>query len=164
MTEFEFTKAARGKGEPVAGEYPWGTNSIDRLARLVGADGLLAHTGPDDEATLTDERRDVLGASFYWVMDLAGSVWERVVTVGHPRGRAFRGSHGDGAVTEYGVATNADWPHGDHETGGYGYRGGGHYETDRPPTWQPMEWRDFGSWGGAPRAIAYGFRAARTAD
>jgi hypothetical protein len=125
-------------------------------------------TGAADESRLADSTRDVLGASYYWVMDLAGSVWERVVTPGHPRGRAFRGTHGDGTLASYGIATNADWPLGDHEPGGYGYRGGGHYEHGRPDSdfnpFSPVEWRRFGSWGGAPRSIGYGFRAVRTAD
>lgn len=124
------------------------------------------------EAWLTDATRDVFGASYYWVMDLAGSVWERVVSVGHPTGRAFRGTHGDGMLRSYGMATNSDWPTGDHYGGGYGYRGGGHYEQDRERTrtdfdlnpHSRVELRNYGAWGGAPRAVAYGFRAVRTAD
>ena len=107
-------------------------------------------------------------------MDLAGSVWERAVTIGHPRGRAFRGTHGDGTLRDYGLATNDDWPLGDNEAGGYGYRGGGYYERERERTrdwtvrelnpYSPVEWRNYGSWGGGPRSVAYGFRAVRTAD
>jgi len=52
--------------------------------------------------------------------------------------------------------------------GGYGYRGGGYYErgysdTDLNPH-SRVEQRPYGSWGGGPRGVAYGFRAARTAD
>lgn len=168
MTELEFTKAARGPVDPVAADYPWGTNSKARLRRRMQPDDELAQTGDADESRLTDSTRDVLGASYYWVMDLAGSVWEKVVTIGHPKGRAFRGSHGDGELSPYGIATNADWPAGDHEAGGYGYRGGGYYQRGMPDgdfnPYSPVEWRRYGSWGGAPRSIAYGFRAARTAD
>ena len=128
MTELEFTKAARGTADPIAHEFPWGTATTGRLRRVMGPDDDLVTTGEADEATLSETTRDVLGASYYWVMDLAGSVWERVVTFGHPRGRAFRGTHGDGRITEYGEATNEDWPLGDAESGGYGYRGGGYYE------------------------------------
>ena len=166
MTEFEFTKASRGPGEPIAHEYPWGTNSFERLKRIMGPDDDLVTTGEADEGTLSDANRDVLGASFYWVMDLAGSVWERVITFGHPRGRAFHGTHGDGTLDDQGNATNEDWPRGD-DAGGYGYRGGGYYERGMPirefNPYSPIAWRRFGSWGGGPRAIAYGFRAARTA-
>jgi len=45
---------------------------------------LFSPTGDADESLLTDSTRDVIGASYYWVMDLAGSVWERVITFGHP--------------------------------------------------------------------------------
>jgi len=168
MTELEFTKAVRGPGDPVPGDYPWGSSSKDRLLRRVGADDELVRSGEADESRLTDSTRDVFGASFYWVMDLAGSVWERTVTIGHPRGRAFQGTHGDGVLRSYGQATNVDWPSGDHDAGGYGYRGGGYYERGMPDRefnpYGPTEWRRYGSWGGAPRSIAYGFRAVRTAD
>ena len=30
--------------------------------------------------------------------------------------------------------------------------------------YSPTAWRSYGSWGGAPRSIAYGFRAVRTTD
>jgi formylglycine-generating enzyme required for sulfatase activity len=168
MTELEFSKAARGPVDPVASDYPWGTTSKERLLRRMKPDDDLAQTGEADESRLTDSTREALGASYFWVMDLAGSVWEKVVTIGHPTGRAFRGTHGDGTLREYGIATNADWPAGDNETGGYGYRGGGYYERGMPDRdfnpYSPVEWRRYGSWGGAPRSIAYGFRAARTAD
>ncbi len=168
LTELEFTKAARGPTTPVAGEYPWGTASKERLLRRTGNDSELVQTGEADESRLTDATRDVLGASQYRVMDLAGSVWEKVVTIGHPRGRAFRGTHGDGVLRAYGMASNEDWPSGDHDGGGYGYRGGGYYERglaerDLNP-FSHTEQRPYGSWGGAPRSVAYGFRAARTAD
>jgi formylglycine-generating enzyme required for sulfatase activity len=175
MTELEFTKAARGPVDPVATDYPWGTSSKAGLVRRVGADDDLAQTGAADESRLTDDTREALGASYWWVMDLAGSVWERAVTIGHPRGRAFRGTHGDGVLRDYGLATNEDWPTGDHEAGGYGYRGGGYYERAREQArvsatapdlnpYSPVEWRNYGSWGGGPRGVAYGFRAVRTAD
>ena len=167
-TELEFTKAARGPVEPVPGDFPWGTSSKDRLLRRNQANDDLLQTGDADESKLTEGTRDVLGASFYWVMDLAGSVWEKVVTIGHPRGRAFQGTHGDGRLADYGVATNADWPLGDNESGGYGYRGGGYYERGTADTalnpHSRVEQRPYGSWGGGPRAVAYGFRAARTAE
>ena len=172
MTELEFTKAARGPVDPVALDYPWGTNSKTRLLRRVGADADLVRAGDADESRLTDENREVFGASYYWVMDLAGSVWEKVVSAGHPVGRAFKGTHGDGQLRSYGLATNADWPIGDHEAGGYGYRGGGYYDSaserrtgDRELNpFSPVAWRSYAAWGGAPRSVAYGFRAARTAD
>jgi formylglycine-generating enzyme required for sulfatase activity len=174
MTELEFTKAARGPVDSVAGDYPWGTSSKAGLKRRVGPDDDLTQTGDADESRLTDATREALGASYWWVMDLAGSVWERAVTMGHPRGRAFRGTHGDGMLRDYGVATNEDWPLGDNEAGGYGYRGGGYYERARERArdpnvrelnpYSPVEWRNYASWGGGPRGVGYGYRAVRTAD
>jgi formylglycine-generating enzyme required for sulfatase activity len=167
MTELEFTKAARGTATAIAHEYPWGTGTRDRLARVMRPDDELETRGEADESGLTDATRDKLGASFYWVMDLAGSVWERAVTIGHPIGRAFRGTHGDGRITGYSSATNEDWPRGDEAPGGYGYRGGGYYEQGMKEgpfnPYSPIAYRRFGSWGQAPRSLAYGFRAVRTA-
>ncbi|HUP89992.1 MAG TPA: SUMF1/EgtB/PvdO family nonheme iron enzyme, partial [Longimicrobiales bacterium] len=167
-TELEFTKAARGPVEPIANDFPWGTASKDRLLRRNAPNDELVQTGDADEAKLTDATRDVIGASYYWVMDLAGSVWEKVVTIGHPKGRAFLGTHGDGQLSGTGMATNADWPLGDHDSAGYGYRGGGYYERGMTETalnpHSRTEQRPYGSWGGAPRGVGYGFRAARTAD
>jgi len=169
MTELEFTKACRGPGETPTDDFPWGTADKEALQRVMGSDLDLVVPGAADESALSDGTRPALGASYYWVMDLAGSVWERCVTIGHPSGRAFRGTHGDGALN-MGFATNDDWPSGDHAPGGYGYRGGGHYEASRvyePGHFNPhspVGWRRFGSWGQAPRSIAYGFRAVRAGE
>lgn len=176
MTELEFTKAARGPVTPTGIDYPWGSFTRSRLKRTLQPSGDLLTSGDADEGRLTDDTRDVLGASYYWVMDLAGSVWERVVSAGHPAGRAFRGTHGDGRLRAYGMATNDDWPSGDHNGGGYGYKGGGYYEMSRELArmdeelllelnpHSPIDWRNYAAWGAAPRSVAYGFRAARTAD
>lgn len=167
MTELEFTKAARGPSAPMAHEYPWGTATKDEVKRVMQPNDDLATTGDADESRLSDATRAALGASYYWVMDLAGSVWERAVTIGHAAGRAFTGTHGDGHLTNYGSATNADWPRGDEAPGGYGYRGGGYYEQGMREgpfiPYSPIAYRRYGSWGQAPRSLAYGFRAVRTA-
>lgn len=49
------------------------------------------------------------GASYFGAMELGGNLQEPVVTVGHPSGRRFRGTHGDGILSEEGNATNEDW-------------------------------------------------------
>jgi len=174
MTELEFTKACRGPEAPQGLQYPWGTDNKDDLLRVLDTETLdLVAAGAAHESILSEDTRATLGASYWWVMDLAGSVWERCVTIGHPAGRAFRGTHGDGRLSGQGFATNDDWPAGDNGGpggGGYGYRGGGYYERERqydPAHFNPhspVAWRRFGSWGEAPRHIAYGFRCARTAD
>ena len=167
ITELEYEKAARGPGKPTPYEMVWGTDNYDQLERYVnGEDDLILANGLD-ESQLSDETRPQFGASYYWVMDLSGSVWEKVITIGNPIGRAFKGTHGDGTL-EAGRATNADWPTSDDEEGGFGYRGGGYYQPggsygDFNPH-SPIGYRYYGAWSGAPRYIAYGYRAGRSAE
>lgn len=168
MTELEFEKACRGPEMPIAHQFPWGTDNKKGLIRYVDRDDELKLKAGVSEAQLSDQNRAVFAASYWWIMDLAGSLWERVVSIGHPMGRAFRGTHGDGRLSGYGYATNDDWPRGDDErNGGYGYRGGGYYEHGKPETdfnpHSPISWRNYAAWAGGPRSIAYGFRCVRTA-
>jgi formylglycine-generating enzyme required for sulfatase activity len=167
ITELEFEKAARGPSVPVPYEFVWGTSKYDRLERYVKPSFELVMENGWSEHQLSDETRPVFGASYYWVMDLSGSVWERVITIGNEIGRQFQGTHGDG-VLRFGNATNADWPKSDHELGGFGYRGGGYYEigtmySDYNPH-SPIGHRYFGAWSGGPHYISYGYRAGRTAN
>ncbi|HMB89630.1 MAG TPA: SUMF1/EgtB/PvdO family nonheme iron enzyme [Rhodothermales bacterium] len=168
MTELEFTKASRGPAPPVPGAFPWGTASRDHLARIIGPEDDLIMTNGWEEDQLSDETRAVFGASYYWVMDLAGSVWERVISIGQPDGRAFAGSHGDGELGERGRATNSDWPHTYDGKEGHGYRGGGFYDQGQVyhefNPYSPVAYRRFGGWSGADPHRAYGFRAVRTAE
>lgn len=168
MTEFEFTKAARGTAKPIEHEYPWGTSTKEGLKRKVALNDELILTDGVLEKDLNDSNRPVYGASYYWVMDLAGSLWEKCVTIGHPIGRSYTGTHGDGVISKEGTATNADWPKGIKEEGGYGYRGGGYYYhgmkiSDYNPH-SPTAYRPYGSWSGGKRSIAYSQRYARTAS
>lgn len=171
MTEFEFEKAARGPQRPVSGDYPWGTAMTEGLARKVERTRDLTRADVAAERALADATRHELGASHYWVMDLAGSVWERVVSAGQPAGRAFTGSHGDGVLDEQGCATNADWPHtagNGEEAPGVGYRGGAEYFVPSRPNdptnpYSPVAVRTYGGWGGAQRYKTYSARACRTA-
>jgi len=41
-----------------------------------------------------DSTRVSAGASYWGILDLSGSLWERVMTVGNPYGRRFTGGHG----------------------------------------------------------------------
>ncbi|PHN00840.1 formylglycine-generating enzyme family protein [Flavilitoribacter nigricans] len=167
LTELEYEKAVRGPAQPIPGEFVWGTNNYDQLERYVTPDAELVLANGHSESELTDANRPVFGASYYWVMDLSGSVWEKVITVGNPVGRQFVGSHGDGNLS-FGHATNADWPKSDDEVGGFGYRGGGYYEVGRSyddfNPHSPVGYRYYGAWSGGPRSIAYGYRAGRTAQ
>ena len=49
------------------------------------------------------------GAGYYGSMELGGNLLEQVITLGHPQGREFSGSHGDGELSANGKATNLDW-------------------------------------------------------
>ena len=57
----------------------------------------------------TEGDRVKAGATYYGAMDMGGNLQEPVVTVGHPSGRKFAGSHGDGRLSAEGFADNADW-------------------------------------------------------
>ena len=167
ITELEYTKAARGPAEPKPYEFVWGTDNYDLLERYVDSNSDLTLQNGWTEAQLKDENRAIFGASYYWVMDLNGSVWEKVITIGNEVGRQFKGSHGDGNL-DFGHATNEDWPKSDDEVGGFGYRGGGYYNpgtiySDFNPH-SPIGHRYYGSWSGGPRSIAYGYRAGRSAE
>lgn len=168
MTEFEFTKAARGPGEAMAKEYPWGSGSKDRVQRRISVGGELTMLNGWDESQLSDATKDLFAASYYWVMDLSGSLWERVITIGDEKGRAFTGSHGDGKLTYYGFANCKDWPEGIRETGGFGFRGGGFYGYGRDyhefNPFSPIAYRTFGGWSGGNRTEAYGARFVRRID
>jgi len=166
MTELEFTKAARGTEKPAANAFPWGTSSKEKLQRLVNEEGDLVFTNNLAESELNDMNRDLYGASFYWVMDLAGSLWERVITIGDEKGRSFTGQHGDGRLSGYGSANVPGWPAGTEETGGFGFRGGGFYTHDRSyhefNPYSPVSYRRFAAWSGGARVESYGSRFVRT--
>ena len=165
LTELEFEKACRGNSKPIAHEFPWNSNNKNRLMRVVNTDGDLVWIHSLTEADLNDNNRDQFGASYYWVMDLAGSVWERCVTIGDSTGRNYKGTHGDGMLTNYGFASNPDWPKGSTETAGFGFRGGGYYEhhmqygSFNPHS--PIGYRNFAAWPGGARTNAYSSRFVR---
>ncbi|MBK7869770.1 MAG: SUMF1/EgtB/PvdO family nonheme iron enzyme [Saprospiraceae bacterium] len=167
MTELEFEKACRGTAKPVNRQYPWITTSKNALQRIVAPDYNLTLLNGLTEAQLNDNNLENFGASYYWVMDLAGSLWERAVTIGDETGRAFTGTHGDGALDNNGNANVSGWPSGI-ETSGYGYRGGGYYahghEYGEFNPNSPIGYRPFGAWSGGERtAEGYGIRFVRTA-
>jgi hypothetical protein len=103
--------------------------------------------------------RAAAGAGYYGAMDLGGNVREQVVTVGHPQGRAFRGTHGDGRLDALGRATNADW-HATADTSYFAYRGGG---WSNHPNHARTADRGYGlEQGGTRRLPDAGFRGVRT--
>ncbi len=166
MTELEFTKAARGTERPKPNSFPWGNNSKEKIQRLVNTTGDLVWSNGLNESGLSDLNLDEYGASYYWVLDLAGSLWERVITIGDEKGRSFTGLHGDGQLSGYGSANVANWPMGNDETGGFGFRGGGFYTHDRSyhefNPYSPVSYRRFAAWSGGARVESYGSRFVRT--
>ena len=163
-TELEYEKACRGPLSPIAREYSWNTASKEKLIRYIDKHDELTLLDGYTESDLTDQNRELFGASYYWVMDLSGSVWERVVTIGDSTGRAFKGSHGDG-ILSYGFATLDDWPKGSTETSGFGFRGGGYYRHDQLYGLNPnvtIANRIFSAWSGGMRSKAYGSRFVRS--
>ncbi len=166
MTEFEFTKAARGPGKPIKKGFPWGSNKKQQIQRLPDQTGKLSMINGWDESQMSDDHKIYFGASYYWVMDLAGSLWERVISVGHEIGRKYVGNHGDGMLDEKGNANTVGWPVGDENLGGVGFRGGGFYGYSREyhefNPFSPIAFRPYGGWHGTMRAHAYGTRFVRT--
>jgi formylglycine-generating enzyme required for sulfatase activity len=167
MTELEYTKASRGPSEPISHEFPWGTDNTEGLARKVELTDELVLINGMHESNMNEKNRHIYGASYFWVMDLAGSLWEKCVTIGDPIGRNYLGSHGDGVLSNTASATNSDWPKGIAEEGGYGYRGGGYYNHGMKVSefnpHSPIAYRPYGSWAGGKRSIAYSQRYVRTA-
>ncbi len=167
MTELEFAKAARGAEKPESEDFPWSTTSKLQMQRLPNANGELEMRNGLNEAELSDDTRHYFGASPYWVMDLAGSLWERTISIGHPRGRAFTGQHVDGKLSPEGMADVAEWPSGAEDEGGFGFRGGGFYGYNRMyhtyNPFSPVAYRPYGGWAGGDRTKAYGTRLVRSA-
>jgi formylglycine-generating enzyme required for sulfatase activity len=128
MTELEFEKAARGPLVPVPNEYAWGnttrvpgegfinsgrfdevpSNSSANCASFFDWDFFgLTRVGSFGQGVNT---RQATGASYYGIMELSGNLWERVVSVSKPEGRAFTGLHGNGVINFYGDADVEFWP------------------------------------------------------
>jgi formylglycine-generating enzyme required for sulfatase activity len=166
MTELEFSKSARGPIQPKARAFPWGTADKLSVQRRVDESGDLKFQAGLDESQLNDSTLVLFGASYYWVMDLAGSLWERVITVGDEKGRGYTGRHGDGQLNYYGNANVPGWPQGNEETGGFGFCGGGFYTHDRAYgdflPFSPVSYRRYGAWSGGARVEAYGSSFVRT--
>ena len=133
MTELEFEKACRGTNVPVANECAWGItnvttqNGYDVTAGPIGSGretALPATANCNTGRTMgsdygpvragiyarTNSTRELAGASFWGLMDMSGSLYERVVPVGTAAGRLFTGLHGDGSLTAAGGANVAGWP------------------------------------------------------
>ncbi len=166
MTEFEFTKASRGTYKASSGDFPWGNNNKEKIQRYPNENGNLVMINGWEESNLTENTKEYFGASYYWVMDMAGSMWERVITVGHENGRSFTGTNGDGTLSQQGSADTVNWPVGIENSGGIGFRGGGFYGYNRSyhnyNPFSPVAYRTYGGWHGSMRTNSYGTRFVRS--
>ena len=140
MSELEYERAGRGPYRAVSGEYAWGsttiteanttTNSGQGTEVAQGAANCVYNNNANVQGPIrvgsmasTKSTRIEAGAGYYGNMDLAGSLYERAVTVGNSAGRSFDGAgHGNGILTAAGNGDVATWPN----TGssGTGLRGG----------------------------------------
>ncbi len=146
MTEMEFEKISRGPLARVANEYVWGTTTINAVHNGLTSNNLqpnesyasilngLCAAGLNSGSTAygplrcgifatSTSGRASSGAGYYGVMDMAGNVWERVVSLGNASGSAFNGTLGDGTITATGLANQATWPSATTALG-TGYKGG----------------------------------------
>ena len=136
MTELEFEKACRGPLTPVPNEYAWGTTSITSdpytlsdigttneniatnysttLGNSASAQNNAYINGPVRVGIFAgnglNTGRVSSGATYYGIMEMSGNVWERVIGVGLPLGRAFNGSHGNGILSADGFSDQSTWP------------------------------------------------------
>jgi hypothetical protein len=145
MSELEFEKMARGPLSAVAGEYAWGGASGTRATSISNAVSGTeraqsgANVSYGDHAAVQGplrvgsfgygaSSREAAGAGYYGVMDLSGSLWDRVVTIANSSGRSFNGArHGDGILDASGDANVSTWP--PTSGSGAGFRGGSWYDA-----------------------------------
>jgi len=193
-TELEFEKISRGADVlPNDGEYAWGTTAVTAATTISGAEnGAETVTNADANACYDNQTfsggdggtgplragifagsattRQAAGAGYYGAMELSGNLWERFVGIGTSSGRAFTGTHGDGALETAagyeGNATNTDWPgfvtaQGVTGGAGSGFRGGAWVETGSGKL--AVSDRSEASIASAARLSDSGGRCARTA-
>jgi formylglycine-generating enzyme required for sulfatase activity len=139
MTELEFEKICRGALFPIPNEYSWGDTILTHLDSYDGIDGSGTETAfptnanchsyyyrPTDTIRYGPARAGIFaraettrhqaGAGYYGAMEMGGNVYEQVVTIGNPQGRAYVGCNGDG----YLQPVQPTWP----TSTGSGRRGG----------------------------------------
>ena len=138
MTEMEYEKAARGAGQtPVDWEEAGGFDVWDW--NYMAESNIVNNGMPNEVADRETDRinfwasrrkgeqqiggpmrvgcfadnatsRVDATAGYYGNMNLSDNVYERVITVGNPEGRAFTGANGDGELTATGEHNTTNWP------------------------------------------------------
>ena len=177
MSELEFEKACRGPLAPVAEEYPWGNTTIKSPVSILNP-GMITEAPSITDANANFAENSIIlgpvragffekkngskmqnGTSYYGIADLGGNLFERIVSVSHPEGMRFKGSHGDGELNEWGNPVIQDWP------GlmglGSGFRGGSFFYGS--PYCRTSD-RQYSGLGDYQRFNHYGYRAVRSAE
>ncbi|NJC26006.1 SUMF1/EgtB/PvdO family nonheme iron enzyme [Neolewinella antarctica] len=153
ITEMEYEKAGRGPQDPIKLEFAHGspdyTTNEYVYSNLYTPNSLVTNPGVGVGNLAIRETRDTLramvrcgifaasavnptreetGGSYYGVMELSGNLYEMIVSIGSPEGRAFTGNHGDGILGVNGSANETGWPQDD--AAGGGYRGGSFIDVE----------------------------------
>lgn len=186
MTELEFEKACRGVASSAVGEFAWGTNKIAQLRYTVGSENgssesiteyyntsdsgnaLVSNTvslsGPlrvgifAAQSSGTEQQKRVRSGASYWgIMELSGTLWERCVTIGNAKGRSFTGVCGDGALDGNGDADATNWPN-IADADGSGLRGGSWGNASIELC---VSWRNIAAYPTTGRLNVCGFRGVR---
>ncbi|MFN3530428.1 MAG: SUMF1/EgtB/PvdO family nonheme iron enzyme [Bacteroidia bacterium] len=182
ITETAYEKLARGQRMAIRDGYAWATSDL-LAAEAIASGGTASEAistsganavfnnesgvqGPVRVGAFADTAitREAAGAGFWGAMELSGNLAERLVSTGHPSGRAFTGQHGDGALIDtgnslalYGNANTVDWPPANGD--GHGLRGGNWASNDLALR---ISDRLDASAGGAGRSANAGGRLARS--
>lgn len=196
MTELELEKSCRGDQSVVTDEFAWGNTTITAATTISGTeDGTETITTTNANCCYNNNifsggdagrgplrcgifaksatTRTTSGASYYGIMELSGNLWERCVTVADQdynstttNAGTFDGSHGDGALSSDGYATNSTWPGYNIGSGevtgalGAGFRGGNFsYEAYA----ERVSDRSNAGNTDTTRLRSYGFRGVRSA-
>ncbi|QNR25015.1 SUMF1/EgtB/PvdO family nonheme iron enzyme [Croceimicrobium hydrocarbonivorans] len=192
MTDLEYEKACRGPNSATIYEYAWGTNlaatsvygvinqgnsgeAINLNFATGSTTGNVAYRSTTNGsfpfrvgifATHPSSNGRVnAGASYWGIMELSGSMWERIVSMGNSTGRAFTGLHGDGVLSTAGHANVSYWPglaSGEVTTAvGAGFRGGAFNAAAL--SLLCVADRNYAALVNDRRGADYGFRVVRTA-
>ena len=185
MTELEFEKSCRGTESALANEYAWGTTGIVGLGYILNNSGAINEVVATNYSTTIGNAlyttttigsiggplrvgifagttgntgRVTSGATYYGIMEMSGNLWEICVTVGNSTGRAFTGTHGNGALATNGNADATTWP--DINATGSSLRGGGINSSN---VLLPVSDRSVGTGGGNANGSNFGGRGVRSA-